>query len=104
MGKSVLVPLSTLGRAIELLGLLDTSDKGEFMHNMHNCVLQELKTKLQKSELRDEYAKVLRAKGDDARDDAFNKYLELKGKIGALDKCLSDEERFLQAYYDKVCR
>jgi hypothetical protein len=104
MGKSALIPMSTLGQAIELLGMLDTTNHGGYIRNMHVLVLQELKTKVQKSELRDEYAKVICANGDGARADAFNKYLDHKNKIGAADVCLSDEERFFQAYYSKVCR
>jgi hypothetical protein len=104
MGNSALVPLSTLDQIVELLGYLDTSNLGGFIGNMLRGVLQELKTKVQKSELREDYAKVIRARIDGARVEALTRYLDQKQKVGVAKDPLSDEERLFQAYYNKVYR
>ena len=85
MGNNVMIPLSTLEHVVELLDCTEVSGHSKSICNKHNSVLRELKTKLQKIELRDTYAKVFRSHNHEDRMCALTQYLDQKHRIGASD-------------------
>ena len=78
MAKNVLIPLPLMDRIIELLGYWDVS-KYDIVIQLEHCdITKALNMKKRRLELRDDYAKIIRAKDDDAKDDARIWYLQQK--------------------------
>ena len=81
-GNNVMIPLSLLERIIELLGYWDTSRYDRAVCDDYDYILQELKVKIQKLELREAYTKIIQAKDEDARLSARIEYLWQRNNIG----------------------
>jgi len=75
MSQNVMIPLSLLDKVIELLDHWDISEYGPSLRYDYENVFWALKVKKQKLELRDAYAKIIRADNEDDRDDARMQYL-----------------------------
>ena len=84
MSKNVLIPMALLGRIVELLEYWDVSNCDRIIQDDYCDVLRGLMLKMQKIELRDAYADIIRAKDPDARDWARIKYLQLKRQVGGV--------------------
>ena len=82
MDKNVMIPLSLLKQAVELLEYWDLSNCAEDFRSFYADTLWHMKVKLQKLELRDAYAKIVSAKDEDARHEARIEYLWQKNRIG----------------------
>ena len=78
MGKNVMIPLNLLFRIVELLGYWDVSKYDVTIQLEHYDVTRALNTKKRRLELRDDYAKIIRAKDEDTRDEARIWYLQQK--------------------------
>ena len=81
MGKNVMIPLSLLESIIEFLDVLDLPEYHELRYE-YSEILWALRTKKQKIELRDSYAKIIAAGNQDERDEARFKYLRRKTYVG----------------------
>ena len=84
MGKNVEIPMSLLKSLVVLLecwdvSLFDRSIRDDYWH-----ALWALKLKLLKLDLRDAYAKIVKAPNDDARHLAHGEYLKLKNQFEAI--------------------
>lgn len=80
MSKNVLIPFSSLEKVI---GLLESIE----LDRLSNCfdysdLLRDLKVKMQKLELRDTYARIIKADTPESRLDARIDYLREKRQIG----------------------
>jgi hypothetical protein len=80
MSKNVLIPFSSLEKIIELLESVE-------LDRFPNCfdyydLLRDLKVKMQKLELRDTYARIIKADTPESRFDARIDYLWEKSQIG----------------------
>jgi hypothetical protein len=89
MSKNVMIPLSLMNRAIDLLGYLEPMPYHELRHE-HNNVLQELMIKKQKLELREAYAKIISAKNEADRHDARIEYLMQKRSLRHMELVYGD--------------
>ena len=78
MGKNVMIPLSLMNRIIDLLGYWYVSKYDVTIQLEHYDTLRALKCKKYRLGLRDGYAKIIRAKDDDTRDEARINYLQQK--------------------------
>jgi len=78
LSKNVMIPLALLEQIIELLGHWNVAACDYSVRCRYRHVLEELKSKQQKLELRDAYAKIIRAGNQDDRDDARIEYLRKK--------------------------
>jgi len=76
MDKNVMIPLALMNRIIELLGYWDLSNYDAVIELEHFEVLRALNIKKRRLELRDDYAKIIRAGNQDDRDDARIQYLQ----------------------------
>jgi len=85
MNNNVLIPMQLLGRIVELLEFWDVSKYDRIIQDDYCDVLRELMVKMQKIELRDAYANIIKAKDPDARDWARLEYLRLKSNLGIVD-------------------
>ena len=74
MSQNVMIPLSLLGRTIELLEDLGYPSDN-LLYYGYSKILWELKVKMKKIELRDAYAKIITAGNEDDRDEARMQYL-----------------------------
>jgi len=84
MSKNIQIPFALFMRVIELLELWDIPEHHDLRFE-YCAVLWELKVKLQKSELRDAYSKIVSANGDVARHDARIEYLRQRHNLGNVD-------------------
>jgi len=80
MSKNVLIPRYTLERIIEMMECPDFSRLSNIYDYLD--ILRELKLKMQKIEIRDAYAKIIRADNDLSRHDARIEYLCQKRQLG----------------------
>jgi len=78
MAQNVLIPLPLLIQIIDLLGYWDLSNYDMTIQCQYSDVLRALNFKLQKLELRDTYANIVRADNNDDRDQARIRYLRHK--------------------------
>ena len=85
MSKNVTIPFSTFEQIIELLDGLDAGRYGSNFYHAYCEVLHELKVKMQKIELRDAYANIIKAKDEDEQILARIEYLRLKRELGRVD-------------------
>jgi len=83
MSKNVLIPQSTLERIIWLLEGADISNNPNVYDYLD--VIHELKVKMQKIEIRNTYAKIIRADTPDSKHDARIDYLRQKSQLGKID-------------------
>ena len=74
-----------LGRIVELLEYWDVSKYDRAIQDDYCDVLRELMIKMQKIELRDAYANIIKAENSDDRDWARIHYLQLKSQLGVVD-------------------
>jgi hypothetical protein len=84
MGKNVMIPLSLLEGIIEFLDELNLSEYHELRWE-YGEILWALKTKKQKIELRDSYAKILAANDQAQRDEARFEYLRKKSGLEKIE-------------------
>ena len=84
MSKNVLIPFALFMRVIVLLELWDIPERHDLRFEYCD-VLWELKVKLQKSELRDAYSKIVSANDEDARHEARIEYLRQRHNLGHVD-------------------
>ena len=85
MEKNILIPMQLLSRIVELLEYWDVSKYDRIVQDDYCEVLRELMIKMQKIELRDAYANIIKAKNSDDRDWARIHYLQLKSQLGVID-------------------
>ena len=85
MSKNIMIPMPLFGRIVELLEYWDVSKYDRVIQDDYCDVLRELMVKLQKIELRDAYASIIKAKNPDERDWARIEYLRLKRQLGVVD-------------------
>ena len=78
MSKNVLIPLQLLHRIVDLLGYGDLSNYDPVIQLEHFDILRFLDLKIRRLGLRDDYAKIIRAKNTDDRDEARIIYLQNK--------------------------
>jgi hypothetical protein len=78
MAKNVTIPLTIMEAIIELLEYWDVSKNDVVTQLEHHNVLEFLKLKKRRLELRDDYAKIISAKNEDVRHDARIQYLQEK--------------------------
>ena len=81
MGKNVLIPLPLVKQIFELLGYFDLSEYDSAIRDDCAAVLQALFVKTQQLDLRDAYAKIITADGEDSRHDARIAYLAQKAQL-----------------------
>ena len=86
MGKNVMIPLELMDRIVELLGYWDVSNYDPVIRLEHFDVLRFLNLKKRRLDLRDDYAKIIRADNEADRDEARIAYLQHKA-------WLRDDER-----------
>jgi len=79
---NVMIPLQLLKRVVELLEYWNLSMYDRAIRDEYGDILWLLKVKLQKIELRDAYAKIVRADDEDDRNDARIEYLRQRCQIG----------------------
>ena len=85
MSKNILIPMPLLGRIVELLEYWDVSKYDRVIQDDYCDILRELMVKMQKIELRDAYASIIKAKDTDERDWARIEFLRLKRQLGVVD-------------------
>ena len=81
MSKNVLIPLPLVYRIIELLGYWDLSNYDPVIQLEHFDILRFLDLKLQKLDLRNDYAKIISTDNKGDRDDARITYLQNRALI-----------------------
>ena len=81
MSENVMVPLSLLNRIIEFLQELSAIPKTHPLGYERDDILWALNEKKHKLELRDAYAKIIRAANQYDRDDARVEYLRQKRQL-----------------------
>jgi hypothetical protein len=84
MSKNVEIPLPLLKSLITLLEYWDTSLFDRSVREDYWDALWALKLKLLKLDLRDAYARIVKAPDDDARHIARIDYLQLKNQLDAI--------------------
>jgi hypothetical protein len=90
MQQNVTIPLSLLKSIIALLEYWDISLFDLAIRDDYSNVLSALNMKLHKLELRDAYAKIVKAPNEDARHAARIEYLRLKNLLDDIaDSCSS---------------
>jgi len=89
MGKNVLIPIPLVRQIIEILNCWDITDYDRAVRDGYCDIIQELNVKLQKLEVRDAYAKIIAARGDDEIHNARMEYLWQKNRLNdiAADGC-----------------
>ena len=92
MGKNVLIPLSLLDRIIEMLDFLNISEYCPATRYDYQDILWALKLKKLRVELRESYAKVIKADDSDAWEAARDKYFMHQREL--LEMSLKDEMLF----------
>jgi len=85
MADNVTIPLSLFNRLIELLGNWDISGYDAVIRSELREVTGQLEIKKRKLELRDDYAKIIRAKNEEGRHDARMNYLQAKRWLNLYD-------------------
>ena len=81
MEKNVMIPLGFMETVIDLLGYWDLSAYDLCVQLWHHNVLEFLKLKKRGLELREDYAKMIRAKDEDDRHDARIRYLQERSRL-----------------------
>jgi len=84
MGKNVEIPLALLKSLVTLLEYWDVSLFDQSVRDDYWYALWALKLKLLKLDLRDAYARIVKAPNDDARHTARIEYLQLKRQFDAI--------------------
>jgi len=84
MQQSVTIPLSLLKSLIELLEYWDISLFDLAIRDDYSNALSALKMKLHKLDLREAYAKIVKAPNEDVRHTARIEYLRLKNLLDDL--------------------
>jgi hypothetical protein len=85
MSKNIMIPLTLLGRIVELLEYWDVSKYDRVIQDDYCDVMRVLMVKMQKIELRNAYTNIINAKNTDDRDWARTQYLQLKSQLGVVD-------------------
>jgi hypothetical protein len=83
MSKNILIPRHTFEKIIEILespGFMRLPNFYDYIDVYH-----ELKFKKQRMDIRNTYAKVIKAKDDDSRDNARLEYLMQRKQLGKID-------------------
>ena len=83
MGNNVLIPRPTLERIVEMMESLDFARLPNYCDYLD--ILRQLKVKMQKLELREAYAEIIRTGDTDANFDARIEYLRQKSQVGKVD-------------------
>ena len=78
MPGNVMIPLTLLNQLTDLLAYWDTSKYDLTVQLEFNDVLSQLAIKKRRLDLRDDYAKIVRAKDEEDRHDARIRYLQAK--------------------------
>jgi len=81
MNKNVMIPLSLLDQAIDVMEYIDVTEYGSPITMMYDDVLSALRKKKRSLHLRQTYANIIFAESEDARFDARMKYLQEKRDI-----------------------
>ena len=81
MGKNILVPHHLVVRIIEMLEYWDISNYDRVIQDDCRDILRELKAKMEKLGLREAYAAIIHAKGEDDRHSARIEYLRQRNHI-----------------------
>jgi hypothetical protein len=84
MSNSVKIPLPLLKSLVDLLEYWDTSLFERSVREDHWNALWTLKLKMLKLDLRDAYARIVKAPNDDDRHKARSEYLQLKNQFDAI--------------------
>ena len=84
MGKNVEIPLALLKSLITLLEYWDVSLFDRSVRDDYWDALWSLKVKLLKLDLRDAYARIVKAPDDNTRHKARIEYLQLKNQFDAV--------------------
>jgi len=82
MSKNIMIPLSLLERAIELLDGIEVYRYGCEFEREYESILREMKKKMQRIELRKAYARIISAEDGEARVRARFQYLRQKSLLG----------------------
>ena len=85
MEKNVMIPHSLLDQIIDLLESWEIPLQDAVLRNYYDRVLYDLRYKKRKLELRDTYAKIIRADNDEDRDIARINYLRQKRYVAELE-------------------
>ena len=84
MGKNVEIPLALLKSLVTLLEFWDVSLFDRSVRDDYWDALWSLKMKLLKLDLRDAYARIVKAPDDNAKHRARIEYLQLKNQFDAI--------------------